>query len=670
LAKVSASLDATRASKSAAIKKHRERVALTRAAAEATRAQIASLEQDVEAARARGDHLGERAERLESDLRAAADAARLERVESEARAAEARREAEATRTKFERETRETFERLERLEKDLTRVSAERDRAEMKRLELEEKMERLSLSGASYGALTTPTTKSEKNFDDGVNGDADDSVSFVANTPETSERVAKRSREEDASFARVWKERVEEIQRELETANAALAVAESRARTAEAEVESLRAALNTARDAKEAADAARATATESSRLATEKVGEKQKALAAAVAEKANVAETLRRVTATLNETERERGRLSEHARSFSAKLERFTLEAREDAVKRADDEKAKQEKEHDALAEMERLQNALGVSTETCADLRNELEAIRLSVSETNARCEKETALARKAKEDAASARALAARLRRGKDADVASIKGLEIELAQLNAAYEKTRARAATASERVAKMRVRESERARAERERLLSEEAEKKKQSLSETKSIDARDAEALLTTPTTTKVLSFTSPPRSRSGTAVANRSATAALERRARDAERAAAEAERTASAASDAADAAERLCATVQAEALRSKALANEVVAAAEDAAAAAEARERAADRRADAAQRELLEKFRERERRDDEKKATPGAETTVRAPSSGAEEEEDDDEKKQKRRAPPRPSRSTATTTSRRRSDAF
>ena len=99
-----------------------------------------------------------------------------------------------------------------------------------------------------------------------------------------------------------------------------------------------------------------------------------------------------------------------------------------------------------MAEMERLQNALGVSTETCADLRNELEAIRLSVSETNARCEKETALARKAKEDAASARALAARLRRGKDADVASIKGLEIELAQLNAAYEKTRARAATAS--------------------------------------------------------------------------------------------------------------------------------------------------------------------------------------------------------------------------------
>jgi len=195
----------------------------------------------------------------------------------------------------------------------------------------------------------------------------------------------------------------------------------------------------------------------------------------------------------------------------------------------------------------------------------------LSVSETNARCEKETALARKAKEDAASARALAARLRRGKDADVASIKGLEIELAQLNAAYEKTRARAATASERVAKMRVRESERARAERERLLSEEAEKKKRA-EETKSITARDAEALLTTPTTTKVLSFTSPPRSRSGTHVANRSATAALERRARDAERAAAEAERTAAAASDAADAAERLCATVQAEALRSKALA--------------------------------------------------------------------------------------------------
>jgi hypothetical protein len=297
--------------------------------------------------------------------------------------------------------------------------------------------------------------------------------------------------------------------------------------------------------------------------------------------------------------------------------------------------------------MERLQNALGVSTETCADLRNELEAIRLSVSETNARCEKETALARKAKEDAASARALAARLRRGKDADVASIKGLESELAQLNAAYEKTRARAATASERVAKMRVRESERARAERERLVSEEAKKKKQSLSETKSIDARDAEAVLTTPTTTKVLSFTSPPRSRSGTAVGNRSATAALERRARDAERAAAEAERTAAAASDAADAAERLCATVQAEALRSKALANEVVAAAEDAAAAAEARERAADRRADAAQRELLEKFRERERRDDEKKGTPGAEATVRAPSSGAEEEAGDDEKKTK-----------------------
>jgi chromosome segregation ATPase len=268
LAKVSASLDATRASKSAAIKKHRERIALTRAAAEATRAQIASLEQDVEAARARGDHLGERAERLESDLRAAADAARLERVESEARAAEARREAEATRIEFERETRETFERLERLEKDLTRVSAERDRAEMKRLELEEKMERLSLSGASYGALTTPTTKSEKNFGDVV-GDADDSVSFVANTPETSEREVKRSREEDASFARVWKERVGEIQRELETANAALAVAESRARNAEAEVESLRAALNAARDAKEAADAAFATATESSRLATEK-----------------------------------------------------------------------------------------------------------------------------------------------------------------------------------------------------------------------------------------------------------------------------------------------------------------------------------------------------------------------------------------------------------------
>ena len=62
---------------------------------------------------------------------------------------------------------------------------------------------------------------------------------------------------------------------------------------------------------------------------------------------------------------------------------------------------------------------------------------------------------------------------------------------------------------------------------------------------------------------------------------------------------------------------------------------------------AEARERAADRRADAAQRELLEKFRERER-DDEKKGTPGAETTVRAPSSGAEEEEDDE--KQKARA--------------------
>jgi hypothetical protein len=239
----------------------------------------------------------------------------------------------------------------------------------------------------------------------------------------------------------------------------------------------------------------------------------------------------------------------------------------------------------------------------------------LSVSETNARCEKETALARKAKEDAASARALTARLRRGKDADVASIKGLEIELAQLNAAYEKTRARAATASERVAKMRVRESERARAERERLLSEEAEKKKRA-EETKSITARDAEALLTTPTTTKVLSFTSPPRSRSGTHVANRSATAALERRARDAERAAAEAERTAAAASDAAEAAERLSAAVQAESLRSKALAAEVAAAAEDAAAAAEARERAAERRAEALRRELLETFGEKERKRD------------------------------------------------------
>ena len=54
--------------------------------------------------------------------------------------------------------------------------------------------------------------------------------------------------------------------------------------------------------------------------------------------------------------------------------------------------------------------------------------------------------------------------------------------------------------------------------------------------------------------------------------------------------------------------------MQAESLRSKALAAEVAAAAEDAAAAAEARERAAERRADALQRELLETFREKERK--------------------------------------------------------
>ena len=178
-------METTRVSKSAAIKKHRARAPPPtpppRRRASRSRASSGTSRR----ARARSDHLGERAERLEADLRVASDAksALLEEralriSETEAKRVEMEQTAEAWK-------REAFDkRIQTFEADLERARFERDRAEDARAELAERLAQSESRNERAFDASPPKTTPGGVVSDSVVSDAvvSDSVSFVPNTP--------------------------------------------------------------------------------------------------------------------------------------------------------------------------------------------------------------------------------------------------------------------------------------------------------------------------------------------------------------------------------------------------------------------------------------------------------------------------------------------------------
>ena len=135
--------------------------------------------------RARSDHLGERAERLEADLRVASDAksALLEERASRVSETEAKRvEMEQTAEAWKREA---FDKLtQTFEADLERARFERDRAEDARAELAERLAQSESRNERAFDASLPKTTPGGVVSDAVVSDAVgyDAVSIVPNTP--------------------------------------------------------------------------------------------------------------------------------------------------------------------------------------------------------------------------------------------------------------------------------------------------------------------------------------------------------------------------------------------------------------------------------------------------------------------------------------------------------